>query len=175
MKKFFAFIVLVAMTTVLFPASAKKATASFGINTFCQSLSSKPGSDANGYGIPQSVFDTMQVFKSQKAVYNSLLNAGFTCLSKKNVREYDDALEEYYTYMKAKYTKTVSGGKIIVNQDNLSYTITFPNATEKNKFLKTIETEEAKGKIYESNQHPWVGVRFETEGNVVRVITRGGY
>ncbi len=149
----------------------------FGINTFCQPLS-KSGATAGSLGISSSVFKKMLSMKSDQSISASLLKAGFSCISKKIVREYDEPTGDYYTILKAKYSKAVAGGgKIFVIQDGCDVTITFPNMAEKNKFLKTVNAEKSKGYIYSSEKYYWVGVRVESASNsyTVRVVGNGGY
>lgn len=107
-----------------------------------------------------------------------MLKAGFSCISKKNVREYDDAIGEYYTILKAHYSKVVSGGgKILITQEGGDITITFPNMAEKNKFLQTVKAEKSKGYLFTSDKYYWVGVRVESANNsfTVRVVGNGAY
>ena len=111
--------------------------------------------------------------KSEKTIYSGLLKAGFSCTSKANKTEYDGSIGEYVTYMKARYTKTVGKGQIIVTQDGSEISITFPNFTERDKFLKTIKAEQAKGYIYTSNQYYWIGVRIESSSNNLTVTLVG--
>ena len=161
---------MVVMTLGTFCASAQ--TASFGINTFCERLSK---SGPNNWSIPNSVFNKMMDMKSENAIYSSLLKAGFSCYSKKNAREYDEGLDEYVTYVMAKYSKPIQGGKIFVDQEGRFVTITFPNVSEKNKFLQTVKAEQAKGLIFSTLDYYWIGVRIESDGIIVRVGVNGAY
>lgn len=172
MKKLLALIVMIVMAAGAVTASAQ--SAAFGINTFCQPLSKSSGYSAQSLGISTSVFKKIQNMKSDNAIHSALLKAGFTCTSKKNLSEYDESIDERVTYMKATYTKAVSGGKIIVKKDWGDVTISFPNTNEKNKFLQTIKAEQSKGYIYTSTNYYWVGVRIETGGNTIRLVALGG-
>lgn len=164
MKKLFALFVMVVVTLSGFCASAQ--TTSFGINTFCQPLTK---SGPNNWSNPNSVYKKLMDMKSENAINSSLLKAGFSCYSKKKLTEFDDGLGEYVTYILAKYYKAVKGGNIYVNQEGCNITITFPNASEKNKFLQTVKSVKEKGYIFTSTNYYWIGVRIESEGMIVRV------
>lgn len=155
--------------------SAADSSSSFGINIFCEPLSKKSYNTAEGLAISKTVFKTIQSMKGDKEIYSVLLKAGFTCTSKKKKTYYDEPISEYVTYLEATYTKAVSGGKIIVKQDMHGITITFPNTTEKDNFLKTIKAEQAKGYIYTTDDYYWVGVRIELNDNTIVLVEKGGY
>lgn len=173
MKKILTLTALILLTSVM-TVWAQTSASTFGITTLCEPLS-KSGS--NNYSIPNAVYKKMLDLKSDKAIYSSLIKAGFSCTSKRNVTEYDGGLEEYVTYLKAKYSKAASVGTIYVDQDGRDITITFPNMAEKNRFLQTVKAEQTKGYIYSSSQYYWVGVRIETSSNsfTLRIVANGGY
>lgn len=174
MKKLLALIVMIVMTLGISSASAQHSAASFGINTFCQPLSKTSGYTAEALGIPKLIFNSIQVMKPENVIYSSLLRAGFSCTYKKYFTEYDESVSEYVTYLKATYVKAVSGGKIIVKQDWFGSIISFPNKTERDKFLKTIKAEQTKGYIYTSDKYYWLGVRIEVNGNTIKLFATGG-
>lgn len=154
--------------------TSKSSIAEFGITTFCEPLSKQTHQTADALGISKSVFNKIQSMKSQEKVISDLLKAGFTCTSKKNETVYDESIGEYDTYIKATLSKPVAGSQIIVKEDWGDTTIIFPNASERDKFLATIKAEEAKGRIFTTNEAYWVGVRIETEGNKIRLVAQGG-
>lgn len=175
MKKLLIFLVMTIMTMGAIEASAQSSSSSFGINTFCEPLARGNKNNAQSYGISNSVFRKIQCMRSEKAIYTSLLKAGFTCTSKKYFTVYDESISEYITYLKASYSKTVSGaGKILVQQDWGEIKISFPNITERDKFAKTIKAEQSKGYIYTTSQYYWVGVRIEISGYTMRLVELGG-
>lgn len=176
MKKLIAFAVMLLITIGAFTSMAQKTgTATFGINTFCEPLS-KSGQSASSLGISKTLWQKLQNVKSDNAINSSLLQAGFKCVSKKKMRDFDDSIGEYVTYTEAQYSRNSSQGTTFVDLDWDGIHIRFPNAAEKNKFIATVT---AKGyrhqgggeyKMPGNDAAYWVGVTIRVTGNSIFIF-----
>ncbi len=154
----------------------QKPAETFGIDIFCQPLSQIPdGCSADQLSISQNLWQHLQTVKSDKDIDQALLAAGFKCLSKKQVRELDDSIDEYIDYMKASYELSTPEGPIKVKMDYFEgIVIDFPTVPAKRKFLSTVEAnEKEKGYVYESEEAHWVGVAVVENGKIVEIWRKG--
>lgn len=151
--------------------SSVKTSTGLSFSTFTETLK-EGGEVASDLGVPTNMMTKIRQFKKFDKIESELKNLGFELVSSKTVQEYDDQMEEYFSYT----TNTYNKNNITIEQNPSRIAIKFMDSADKEAFLTSAKNN---GYIYNKDwwggcyvakgttEYYWLGVYIFVKGNEV--------